>query len=81
MQFWKPCNLSEYMPDYRYRNTTHYLVVNRYDDIVSHTGASKRDALFNADIYAVAQPGSGPYTIIRYTGTSGKLTRLDVISA
>lgn len=71
--------LSDYRPDYRYRNATHYVVVNRHNQIVAHGGGSKRDAIFNAALNQECAPGSGPYTVVRYTGTSGKLTRLDTI--
>lgn len=71
--------LSSYRPDYRWRYTTHYFVVNRRDEMVSPIGKSKRDAILNATINAECAPASGPYTVVRCTGHTGAIKRLDTI--
>lgn len=69
--------ISTYSPDYRMRNTTHYVTTNR-KNVICTVVTSKRDASEDAAIFDKCDRKNAPHKVYRYTGTSGEISALDV---
>lgn len=68
--------INSYAPAYDVRHITHYIVTDHTGKVICNAGQSKRDAISDAGIFYAAGGYRKQYHVYRYTGGSGKITKV-----